>query len=281
MSIANREQAEHWNREEARHWVRHQASYDKMFAPLCDILLDGAALRPGESVLDVGCGCGATTVAAARRVAPAPVVGVDLSGMMLDRAREIAAHDDTNNATFERADAQVHPFADQSYDVVISRLGVMFFADPVAAFTNLHRATRSGGRLAFVCWQDLAANEWLVVPGAALAQHVPLPDLGGDGATGMFAYADPDRARTTLGDAGWRDVTVTAHTTPILVGGTGTLDDAVEFLRTGSIGRTVLGDAEPAAATRAVAAVRDALRPYVAADGVRLDCAVWLITARR
>jgi SAM-dependent methyltransferase len=279
VTIANREQAQHWNSDEADHWVTHQAAYDRMLAPFIDMLLAGAALGPGDRVLDIGCGCGATTRVAAQAVAPGQALGVDLSDRMLARARADARVAGIMNARFEQADAQVHPFGDAAFDAVISRFGVMFFADPVAAFTNLRRTTRPGGRLVFVCWQDVAFNEWLLVPGAALAQHVPLPDLGPPGAAGMMAFADPDRVRAVLSDAGWRDIDVGPRQTSMLVGGGGSLDDAVEFLRTGSMGRTVLAGADDDTAARAVRAVRDALAEHLADDGVRLDAAVWCVSA--
>jgi SAM-dependent methyltransferase/DNA-binding transcriptional MerR regulator len=280
MTIANHEQAEHWNSDEAAHWVIHQAAYDRMLAPFVDMVLDAAALGPGDRVLDVGCGCGATTRAAAKAAPSGTAVGVDLSAPMLARARADAEAAGLANARFEQTDAQIHPFEEATFDAVISRFGIMFFTDPVAAFANLRRATRPGGRLAFVCWQDLVANEWLVVPGAAIAQHVPLPDGGPSGAAGMMAFADPYRVRSVLTDAGWRDITVAPQQTSMLVGGGGTLDEAIEFLRTGSMGRSLLAGADPETAARAVAAVREALLSHVADDGVRLDAAVWCVSAR-
>jgi SAM-dependent methyltransferase len=281
VTIANPEQAEHWNGEEAEHWVAHQARYDQMLAPFVDMLLEGGALGTGDEVLDVGCGCGATTLATARAVTPAPVLGVDLSAPMLARARSAATAAGLTNALFEQADVQVHAFPDEAFEAVISRFGIMFFSDPVAAFANLHRAAKANGRLAFVCWQELAANEWLLVPGAAITKHVPLPDLGAPGSPGMFAFSDPARVQTTLSESGWRDIAVTPRHTPILVGGGGTLDEAIEFLRTGSMGRTMLGSAEPDVAAHAIEAVHLALSPHTTDDGVRLDAAVWLVSAHR
>ena len=150
MTIANDEQARHWNSDEASHWVTHQADHDRMLAPFTGMLLDAAMLSPGDRVADVGCGCGATTRAAAQAVAPGPVLGVDLSAPMLAQARADARAAGLANAVFEQADAQVHPFGDGSFDTVISRFGIMFFSDPVAAFANLRRATRPGNRLTFV-----------------------------------------------------------------------------------------------------------------------------------
>jgi SAM-dependent methyltransferase len=279
MSMANSDQAEHWNSsEQAARWVDHQELHDRMLAPLGDIVLDAAALSPGDDVLDVGCGCGSTTLAAARAVAPGTAVGLDLSAPMLRRARENAAAQGLASVSFELGDAQVHSVG-RAFDVVISRFGVMFFADPVAAFANVRAATRPGGRLAFVCWQPLAANEWLTVPVAAFAEHMPLPEPADQQAPGMFALAEPGRARHVLGEAGWREVTVTEWRVPILLGG-GALDDAVDFVRTGSLGRAILDGADAATRDRALSSVRAALARHAGPDGVRLGAAVWLVQAR-
>ena len=216
MNIANTDQAEKWNTgDDAAHWVNHQDRYDRMNAPFADMILDAAGLRPGADVLDVGCGCGTTTLAAARLAAPGQAVGLDLSGPMLARARAAAEAAGLGNAEFVQGDAQVHPMKPARFGTVLSRFGVMFFADPVAAFANIRSAAQPTGRLVFVCWQPLAANQWLLVPRAAMAEHVPPPggsgpgvgsgDGPGDG-PGMFALADPDRIRQVLARAGWRDV---------------------------------------------------------------------------
>ena len=281
MSIANADQAEHWNSgEDVAHWVSNQARYDRMNEPFAALILEAAALRPGSQLLDVGCGCGATTLAAARLIAPGQAVGIDLSGPMLAQARASAAAAGLGNAVFQQADAQVHPLEPAKFDSVISRFGVMFFANPVAAFANIRSATRPAGRLAFVCWQPLAANQWLLVPGAALAEHVPPPaGFGSAGGTGMFAFADPDRIRQVLAAAGWRDIEITSEHASILVGGGGSVEDAVGFLRTGSMGRMMLAGADAGTVDRAVASVRAALAPFADADGVHLGAAVWLVQA--
>ncbi len=284
MSIANAAQAEHWNSGEGvAHWISNQARYDRMHGPFTAMILDAARLLPGSHVLDVGCGCGGTTLAAARLIAPGQAVGVDLSGPMLARARADAEAAGLGNAVFRQGDAQVHQLEPARFDAVISRFGTMFFADPVAAFANIRSATRPAGRLVFVCWQSPAANQWLLVPGAALAEHVPLAGFGsGDGpgdGPGMFAFAGPDRLRQVLAAAGWHDIEITSEHASILVGGGGSVDDAVRFLRTASMGRTMLAGADAATVDRAVASVRAALAPYADGDGVRMDAAVWLAQA--
>jgi SAM-dependent methyltransferase len=278
MNIANADQAERWNSgEDVAHWIDHQARYDRMLEPFTALILQAAAVRPGGHVLDIGCGCGATTLAVAPLAAPGQAVGIDLSGPMLARARAGAEAAGLGNAVFEQADAQVHALEPARFDTVISRFGMMFFADPVAAFTNIRSAARPGGTLVFVCWQPLAANQWLLVPGAALAEHVPpVVQEQGDG-PGMFAFADPDRVRQVLAAAGWRDIEITPERISMLLGGGGSVDDAVEFLRTGSIGRTMLAGADAGTIDRAVASVAAAFAGHADADGVRLGAAVWLV----
>lgn len=281
MTIANQDQAEHWNSSDTvSRWVAHQDEHDRMLAPFAEVIFRAAALSPGEHVLDVGCGCGTTTLTAARAVAPGTVTGIDLSVPMLERARQNAERSAVTNVCFEQGDAQTHAFPiPQRFDAVISRFGVMFFADPVAAFANLQAATRPDGRLTFACWQPLVANEWLTVPVAALAEHLPIPDPGDPSAPGMFTLAEPDRVRSILTGAGWRDISVTSERAPILVGG-GTVEDAVTHLRTGGMGRAILEGAEPGAQARAIDAVRAALMRRAHGDEVYLDAAIWLVQAR-
>lgn len=281
MSIANTEQAEHWNSSaDLAYWVDNQARVDRMLEPFADMILRAAALGSGAHVLDVGCGCGTTTLAAARLVVPGQAVGIDLSGPMLARATAGAAAAGLANATFLQGDAQVHPLEPGRFDTVISRFGTMFFADPVAAFANIRAATRPAGRLVFVCWQPLAANQWLLVPGAALAEHVPSPASPEESGykPGMFALADPDRLREILAAAGWRDIEISPEHTPIVMGGR-SVDDAVRFVRTGSMGRTMLAGADAGTVDRAVASLRAALAKHADAEGVHLGAAVWLVQA--
>ena len=242
MSIANRDQAEHWNSgEDAGHWITHQARYDRMLGPFAAMMLDQAAISPGDRVLDVGCGCGATTLAAAALATTGEAVGIDLSVPMLGRARADARSAGLPKRVVHRRRRPGAPFrAGQLQRGHLLRFGLMFFADPVAAFANLREASKHGGRLVFVCWQPMMANQWLLVPGAALAEHVPLPDPGPADAPGMFALADPDRVRGILTEAGWREIDLTPTRASMLVGGGGTLEETVEFLRTGSMGRTML-----------------------------------------
>ena len=282
MSIANTDQAEHWNSgEDVAHWITNQARYDRMNEPFAALILAAAALRPGSHVLDVGCGCGGTTLAAAaaHRARPGgrprPLRLRCWPGPGPAPKRPACAMRCSSRA-MRRCTPSNRPGSTPSYPASAT----MFFADPVAAFANIRSATRPGGRLAFVCWQPLAANQWLLVPGAALAEHVPPPAGFGSGdGPGMFAFADPDRVREILTAAGWRDIEITSEHASILVGGGGSVEDAVEFLRTGSMGRMMLAGADAGTVERAVASVRAALVPYADAEGVHLGAGVWLVQA--
>ena len=279
MTIVNQDQSDRWNSgDDGAHWVAEKDRYDRMFEPILRMLLEAAHLDPGESVLDVGCGSGATTLAAAIRVRPGQVLGLDLSDPMLELARSEAERAGIGNVGFERRDVQVLGIK-SSFDVVVSRFGVMFFDDPTVAFASMRAACRPGGRLVFVSWQPLADNEWLLVPAGALAEHLPLPAPPPADSPGMFALSDPDRIRALLGDSGWHDVSVTSRHTSILLAGGGTIDETVRFLRTGSMGRTMLDGVDPETEARALRSVHDALERRGGADGVDLDAAVWLVEA--
>ena len=279
MPIANVEQAQAWDGAEGDHWVRNQQRYEAMTGAFTERLLSAAAIEVTDRVLDIGCGNGQTARLAARRASPGLALGVDLSAAMLERARRDAADEGLTNVRFERADAQVHAFPTGAFDVAVSRFGVMFFDDPVAAFTNICRALQPGGHLAFLCWQEALRNDYVAVPlGAALA-HVPVPDVGGSDAPGPFSLADPGRIDEVLTRAGFEEIATVSVEAQMRLGDDA--DDAVEFLGGTGLARTLLESVEPAVARQALDAVRDALRPYEQADGVHLGGAAWLVTAGR
>src|SRR5438552_12885119 len=279
MSTPNAEQIEHWNGDEARHWIDEHDRYDRQLAPFGDAVLRAAAINSSDRVLVIGCGCGRTMFLAAQHADTA--LGVDISAPMLERARAEARERNLVNVRFEQADIQSRAFVPNSFDVAISRFGVMFFDAPVEAFANVARALAPEGRLAFVCWKDLAHNEWLLVPGLAAAEHVALPDAGSPGGPGIFALADPDHVRGLLTNAGFEAIDVAPFETSMLLAGGGTLDETIEFLLATGIGRAMLDQAEPDARARAVDAVRTALAAHHHGDGVRLGAATWVVTARK
>ncbi len=278
----NAEQIEYWNETSGPKWVALADVLDAQIGPLGELAMARAALRAGERVLDVGCGCGQTILELARRVGPrGHVQGIDISGPMLARARERARQGGVSNAEFLLADAQTAALERGRFDLLFSRFGVMFFADPAAAFGNLRRALVSGGRLAFVCWQPLGANPWMAVPLAAAAVHIPMPAPPPAGAPGPFSFGDPERVARVLAQAGFTDVSLESIETTLRVGGDGGLEGAVRFLLEG-VGPTsaVLREASEALRGKVSSAVRAALEPYLTARGVELGAAVWIATAR-
>jgi SAM-dependent methyltransferase len=209
-SGANAEQSRYWNEAAGPRWIAFRNAIGEQLGPLGRQAMHRGEIAAGERVLDVGCGCGDTTIELATRVGPAGMVlGVDLSAAMLERAAQTAREAGVANVRFENADAQTHPLPRGEFDVVYSRFGVMFFSDALAAFTNLRSALRPGGRLAFVCWQALSENPWLFVPLQAAAQHLQLPPPPAPEAPGPFSFADPERLRSILLRAGFDGIVLT------------------------------------------------------------------------
>jgi len=233
-------------------------------------------------VLDVGCGCGQTTLQLADRVGTeGSVTGVDLSALMLERAEQRAAEAGLENVLFEQADAQIHPFAPASFDVVYSRFGMMFFADSAAAFVNLRNALQPGGRLAFVCWRHMQDNPWMLVPLTAAGEIIPLPPRPAPGAPGPFALADDARLRSILRAADFVDVDIQAFDTEVAVGGPADLDATVDFvLQMGPTG-AALRESGNANRPQVANAVRNALATYATPQGVRMPASAWIVTGRK
>jgi SAM-dependent methyltransferase len=277
----NAEQITYWNDRSGPKWVAEQARLDGMIAPFGARVMDALALRSGEHVIDVGCGCGGTSLELGRRVTPrGGVLGVDISEPMLARARERAAAEHLAHVRFVAADAQTHGFEAKAADAIFSRFGVMFFADPSAAFANLHAALRPGGRLAFVCWQPISENPWLLVPVMAAAGVVPLKPPPPPDAPGPFSFGDRDRVSGILASAGFHEVAFEAFSPDIVVAGGGGVDEVVQFMLQMGPLSAVLDETGPDDLARVAAAVREAVVPYEVARGVAMPSAAWIVTAR-
>jgi len=277
--VGNDEQIAAWNGAQGETWVAMQARLDNQLLPLGRAVQSALAPRAGERILDIGCGSGQTTLDLAEAVGPGgEALGVDVSEPLLALARRRAAAAGMDRARFVAADAQVHAF-EPGCDAVYSRFGVMFFADPVAAFANLARALRPGGRLAFVCWRRPDENPIIMEPvAAAIAAGLPQPAPGPPDAPGPFAFADRERVTGILAAAGFTEINLAAHDESI---GGNDLEAALDLaFHVGPLGRMVRD--QPAQRAAVTDAVRAVLARHVVAGGVVLmPSATWIATAKR
>lgn len=277
-AIPNETQIGLWNEAMGKTWAMLHERLDRQLDPIGRAAMDRAAFRAGDQVLDVGCGCGETTLEIAGRIATGAVTGLDASRMLLDIAREAAAAKGVANARFEQGDGQVWR-APEPVDVLFSRFGVMFFEDPEAAFTNLRRSLKSGGRLAFACWREPKQNLWLALPMQSTAHLLPPMPPSDPNAPGPFAFADKDRLAGILKGAGFADVAI--DPLDLRTGGD-TLEESVFVsLRVGQLGSALREIGASDALKREVeATLRQALEPHVEDGVVKLPAAAWIVSGR-
>jgi SAM-dependent methyltransferase len=274
----NAAQVDYWNAAAGATWAKYHDLLDRQIAPLGLESLRVLAPAAGERVLDIGCGCGHTTVDLATRVGRAGVaVGIDISAPMLEIARRRVLPDSAGRVEFLQIDAQIADLGQGTFDAVYSRFGVMFFADPVTAFTNVRRSLRSGGRLGFICWRALAANPWMNEPLEAARPFLPPLAAPDPTAPGPFAFANDDRVRAILSDSGFAEIEIRAFNTEI---GGGDLDETLELtLSIGPLGAALRDN--PSHKDRLTGPVGALLARYVTRRGVMMPASVWLASARR
>jgi SAM-dependent methyltransferase len=271
----NAEQAEAWNGASGRHFIEERERHERMRGRLTRRLLAAAQIADGEQVLDIGCGCGDVTIAAARATPGGQVLGADLSRAQVAEARRLAAAAGVANARFEVADAQVHPFPAGRFDLVLSNFGVMFFDNPATAFGNLRAALRPGGRLAFLCWRSRAENPFFTTGFTEAAAALGLGEQPGPAAA--FSLADSGATGALLAAAGFGGIGFARADEPMPIGRD--LDDVLEYERGSPGARGLLAGLSPDQAAALTRQVRDDLAPYASADGVTMPGAAWLVTA--
>ena len=275
----NADQIAYWNGAGGQRWAQRQPVQDILLQPIADILIDRAKIRSGERVLDVGCGSGSTTFAFAKVVGPGGhVTGIDISEPMLARAREVTPADAP--VEFALADATIYPFTPESFDLLASRFGVMFFADPALSFTNLRKGMRRTGRLAFACWREARENPFFMVPLQAVYRHVPkMPQVGPED-PGPFAFASEARVKRILDAAGFSEVAMEPVDLALDIAIGGGLDAAVKSsLEIGPAARA-LTDHPPQTVAAAAQSIREALAPLAEGQTVPIDAAIWIVTAK-
>jgi SAM-dependent methyltransferase len=275
VDSSNIEQLRAWDGDEGEYWADNAEYFDRSVAVYHQRLLETAAIGERDCVLDIGCGTGQTTRDAARAASAGSAFGVDLSSRMLGYAGRRTTEEGLTNVTFAQADAQIHPFEPGAYDIAISRTAAMFFGDHLAAFRNIGRALRPGGRLALVTWQPPPGNEWIREISGALAAgrdlSAPPPDAG------PFSLSRPDRVRALLTSAGYTDVGLDGTTTGMWFGNDA--DDAHRFVL-GLMG-WMLDGLDDAGRARAIDALHVTMGAHETPDGVRFESAAWIIRATR
>lgn len=288
-ALGNAGQVEYWNGDTGRKWAANQDRLDRAFRPLTAALIEKAAAQPGGRVIDIGCGCGEISLALADRLgAGGRVLAVDVSRPMLAQAMSRHRAEGAGQGAaieWREADAASSPFPAGGFDLLVSRFGVMFFADPVAAFRNLRRALRPGGRLVMLCWRPMENNPWVAVPRAAMLRVLPAPEPLPLNAPGPFAFADAAHVGAVLAHAGFTGIASAAVEAALDVPSSGggmadmSLDAAVRFVSEVGPASGLLLDADEAARSRAIEAVRDAMRERAEEGRSLLDASCWLYTA--
>lgn len=267
----NSEQREYWNGEVARNWVARLSHFERSLTGLTGALMEFAAPKSGMAVLDIGCGAGTTTEAVAKLVAPGKAVGFDISAPLIEAARARG-----EQGEYILADASDHAFTPE-FDLVISRLGVMFFADPIKSFANIRQALRRGGRLAFICWRPQSEICYLSEPFQAVRDLFPEADPAPDNAPGPFGLADPGRTRAILEEAGYKHIRIEPAAPPSLLGTT--LEEAVEqAMNMGPLVR-VLRSADEATKAEVRTRITPVLAKYRTDAGIEPPAACWLVGA--
>jgi SAM-dependent methyltransferase len=279
MTFANTEQAEFWAAR-ASSWMSLESHHARLIGPAGRMAMDRLDPRPGQHIVDLGCGTGLTTLELALRVAPGGrAIGVDIAAALLERARERAAAADIDNIDFEHADVQSSDLGRAHFDGAFSRFGVMFFADPVAAFANIHRSLKPDAVLSLACWQPLTSNQWMFVPAqAAVSVLGTLPEMPDPDAPGPFSLSDEDRVTRILVSAGFHGIDVKAHEDLFHTPSEGISEFADSALRMGAVQRMVEG-ADPESIQRVRAAIEEAMRAGLRDGEVALTRAIFLVRA--
>ena len=276
----NDDQRAFWNGPDAEYWVREQERMDRTLAPVTGPLLSFAAPVAGSTVLDVGCGCGTTTIELARAVGPAGrVVGLDVSEGMLGLAKERLRG--FGNATCLLGDAAELPLQEIRAELIVSRFGVMFFGNPVAAFANLRTALVPSGRLRFACWRPVGENPWLQIPLHAVYEHVPRMPKPDPEEPGPFSFGDTARVERILKGAGFAAISFAPLDVQIDLAPGGKLEDAVAQSSSMGPAKRALIEQPEGVRAAAIESIRRGLAPYVSPAGVKLAGAVWLVAADR
>jgi SAM-dependent methyltransferase len=271
---------EDWNGEVGERWLKHLAAFESMISPVNAALMSAANFRPGQRVVEIGCGGGKNAVDIAKAVAPkGDYLGVDIAEILVVHSKQRAAGAGIENVSFLCADAQNAEIG-APRDRAFSSFGVMFFENPDKAFSNIRGWVKPGGDFIFSCWAAPAMNPWIGLVGAIVGEYVEMPERAPDG-PGPFRMADPDATKALLERAGWKDVACTLWRGEQLLGGEGaTPESAADFVLSALAVGEPLDEAGPGVREKARAKIVEALKPFYKDGAVRMDAASWIVTAK-
>ena len=282
MSEVNKNQRDFWSGKGGDIWVERQNAMDTMLSPLGEAALNKLNLNEGENVLDIGCGCGHTTLNIAKRISPdGQVTGLDISEPMLKRAKESANEMSISNASFNCVDVQTDDMGEEVYSAAFSRFGVMFFEDPVAAFCNINKSLITGASLSFVCWQSPALNPWQSLFIEAVKKYVDLPSPPRRSPS-PFAFMESEYVSSILEESNFQNIMIEGHEAEVNMFSGRSLSDSVkDYISINPVVSGMLKDSTEQEKTEIINSAIEAFSPYYSAKGLMFPSATWLVTTTK
>ena len=282
MSEVNKNQKDFWSGKGGDIWVERQNAMDTMLSPLGEAALNKLNFNEKENVLDIGCGCGHTTLNIAKRIGPSGnVTGLDISEPMLKRAKESAVEMSITNTSFKCVDVQTEDLGDQIYSAAFSRFGVMFFEDSIAAFKNINKSLISGGYLSFVCWQSPAVNPWQSLFIQEVKKFLDLPSPP-PRSPGPFAFMESEYVSSILEESKFQDITIEGHEAEVNMFSGRSLSDSVkDYISINPVVTQMLKESSENQIAEIVNSGIEAFSPYYSEKGLIFPSATWLVTARK
>ena len=282
MSEVNKNQKDFWSGKGGDIWVERQNAMDTMLSPLGEAALNKLNFNEEKNVLDIGCGCGHTTLNIAKRIGPSGnVTGLDISEPMLKRAKESAVEMSITNTSFKCVDVQTEDLGDQIYSAAFSRFGVMFFEDSIAAFKNINKSLISGGYLSFVCWQSPAVNPWQSLFIQEVKKFLDLPSPP-PRSPGPFAFMESEYVSSILKESKFQDITIEGHEAEVNMFSGRSLSDSVkDYISINPVVTQMLKESSENQIAEIVNSGIEAFSPYYSEKGLIFPSATWLVTARK
>jgi ubiquinone/menaquinone biosynthesis C-methylase UbiE len=282
MSEVNKNQRDFWSGKGGDIWVERQNAMDTMLSPLGEAALNKLNLNEEENVLDIGCGCGHTTLNIAKRISPdGQVTGLDISEPMLKRAKESANEMSISNASFNCVDVQTDDIGEEVYSAAFSRFGVMFFEDPIAAFRNINKSLITGASLSFVCWQSPALNPWQSLFIEAVKKYVDLPSPP-PRSPSPFAFMESEYVSSILEESNFQNIMIEGHEAEVNMFSGRSLSDSVkDYISINPVVSGMLKDSTEQEKTEIINSAIEAFSPYYSAKGLMFPSATWLVTTTK